>query len=70
MEADVVLYNAGTLRSDSYFEKGVFKLKDLLSIHPYLTPMIEVLISGEDLIKTLEAGFSRLPALEGRFPMV
>lgn len=70
MEVDVVLYNAGTIRADYYFQKGFFKLKDLINMIPYLTPMTVIQISGEDIIKALEAGFERLPALEGRFPMV
>lgn len=70
LDTDILIYNAGTIRADIYYEKGFLTLKDILTMHPYMTPLTKLELTGEAVIQALENGFSRYPALEGRFPMV
>jgi len=47
--ADVVLYNGGTLRSDSTYGPGELTLKHLVSILPFPDPIVVIEVTGEQL---------------------
>eukprot|EP00959_Pyramimonas_sp_CCMP1952_P000670 13081-Pyramimonas_sp.AAC.1 len=69
-EADCVIMNAGTLRSDMVHGPGLLKKKDLFTILPMMDTTSVLLIKGRDIIGALENGVSMFPKLEGRFPQV
>ncbi|KAL3859708.1 hypothetical protein ACJMK2_009913 [Sinanodonta woodiana] len=68
--ADCCILNSGTFRSDRIHKKGVFRLRDLLTILPLVDPLCVIKVSGEGILKALENGVSQYPSLEGRFPQV
>lgn len=70
VSADVAILNSGTLRSDKMFKAGIITLGDLNDINPYRKTVTKVSITGAQLLVALEAGVSKYPALEGRFPQV
>lgn len=70
LDTDIAIFNAGLLRADHYYTKGVFMLKDLMAMLPYNHPLTKLEVTGETIIKILENGVSKIPALEGRFPFV
>ncbi|KAK3597557.1 hypothetical protein CHS0354_018152 [Potamilus streckersoni] len=68
--ADCCILNSGTFRSDRIHPKGLFRLRDLLTILPLVDPLCVIRVSGEGILKALENGVSQYPSLEGRFPQV
>ncbi|KAG2020525.1 flagellar associated protein [Coprinopsis cinerea AmutBmut pab1-1] len=68
--ADGVFICAGTLRGDSTYGPGVITLGDILEILPFEDPAIVIEMDGETLWEALEAGLSKWPAQEGRFPVI
>ncbi|CAH8636698.1 unnamed protein product [Schistosoma rodhaini] len=70
VEANCVLINAGTLRGDRIFKAGLFTLRDLTTILPYLDKLSVIEITGSQLIEVLENSLSEYPKAEGRFPMI
>ncbi|RWS01134.1 trifunctional nucleotide phosphoesterase protein YfkN-like protein [Dinothrombium tinctorium] len=68
--SDLAILNSGTLRSDRIHPKGIFKMRDLYSILPALSPLAIISATGEQIWKALENGVSQWPKLEGRFPLV
>lgn len=69
-KADVALLNSGTFRSDRIHQKGIFKLRDLLTILPLVDYLVVIEVTGAEIIQALENGVSKYPTLEGRFPQV
>lgn len=69
-ESDCALLNCGTIRSNYVFPRGIIKLGDLRLMLPYEDLVLKAEITGEQLVKALENGVSKNPALEGRFPAV
>jgi len=70
-ESDCSLLNTGTIRSDFVFQRGIMKLGDIRLMLPYGGDLIlKVELTGEQLVKVLENGVSKYPALEGRWPAV
>jgi len=69
-EADMVLINGGTLRSDIIHGAGPFTLGDLMAILPMIDCMVVISIRGAQVIEALENGVSMVPKMEGRFPQV
>ncbi|KAF3925503.1 Apyrase [Arthrobotrys entomopaga] len=67
---DCALMASGTIRGDVIYEPGVIRIKDLLDCFPFQDPCVVIKISGEKIIAALENAFSKVPALEGRFPQV
>ncbi|EWC46120.1 hypothetical protein DRE_04694 [Drechslerella stenobrocha 248] len=67
---DCALMASGTIRGDVIYEPGIIRIKDLLDCFPFQDPCVVIKISGEKIIAALENGFSKVPALEGRFPQV
>ena len=70
MEADLVLINAGTFRSDNIHKRGEFLLRDLMTILPINDKLVSIVVTGKQLLQALENGVSKYPKLEGRFPQV
>ncbi|CAI2732500.1 unnamed protein product [Schistosoma spindalis] len=70
VEVDCVLFNTGTLRGDRIFKAGLFTLRDLSTILPYLDKLSVIEITGSQLIEALENSVSEYPKSEGRFPMI
>lgn len=68
--SDLAILNSGTLRSDRIHPKGPFTLRDLVTIMPYMDPLIVLNATGEVIWKALENGVSQWPKMEGRFPQV
>lgn len=68
--ADCSILNSGTLRSDKLYKSGFFTIGDWNDINPYRKGIDKVEVTGELLHRLLEAGMSRIPALEGRYPQV
>ncbi|XP_071092097.1 mannosylglucosyl-3-phosphoglycerate phosphatase-like [Haliotis cracherodii] len=69
-KAEIALLNSGTFRSDKIHPKGVFKIRDLLTILPLVDPLVVLKVTGSQLHQALENGVSKYPKLEGRFPQV
>ena len=70
-EADVVIINSGTFRSDQMHGPGDIKQRDLTLILPFMHDVIVLLeLTGAQVIEALENGVSMYPRLEGRFPQV
>ncbi|KAJ6256293.1 Apyrase [Drechslerella dactyloides] len=67
---DCTLMASGTIRGDCIYEPGLIRIKDLLDCFPFQDPCVVIRISGKKIIAALENGFSKVPALEGRFPQV
>lgn len=68
--SDVALLNSGTLRIDAVINEGVIRMKEIYGMLPFLDPIIQIEVTGLQLLQALENGVSQYPALEGRFPMV
>lgn len=69
-DVDCALLNSGTLRSDRVHPRGPFKMRDLVTILPYMESIIVLQMNGEQVHRALENGVSQYPKLEGRFPQV
>jgi len=67
---DCALMASGTIRGDVIYEPGILRIKDLLDCFPFQDPCVVIRISGKDIVSALENSFSKVPALEGRFPQV
>jgi len=69
-EADVAILNSGTMRSDRIHPHGEFKIRDVMTILPFMNSLVVLAVSGKQLVAALENGVSEFPALAGRFPQV
>ncbi|ELR12218.1 5'-nucleotidase, C-terminal domain containing protein [Acanthamoeba castellanii str. Neff] len=67
--ADVVLYNGGTLRSDSTYGPGELTLKHLVSILPFPTPSSSSK-SPANNSRPRSNSVSKVPVQEGRFAQI
>ena len=70
VNADCVIINSGTLRSDCITPAGQFTVGDLKKIIPFPDQIILLLCDGKTLHEALENSVSQYPKLEGRFPQV
>ncbi|KAF9234769.1 Metallo-dependent phosphatase-like protein [Melanogaster broomeanus] len=72
--SDGVLICGGTLRGDTVYPPGrhflEITLGNILEILPFEDPTVVLELDGEALWDALEAGLSKYPAQEGRFPIV
>jgi 5'-nucleotidase len=68
--ADVVLFNGGTIRSDSILAPGPFTIGDLLRVLPFVDPVVVISVTGAQLLEALEAGVSKFPTLDGCWPQI
>ena len=69
-DADIVLVNSGTFRSDRTHQKGPLKMRDIFTILPFMESIMVLKINGEQIYRALENGVSQYPKLEGRFPQI
>ena len=67
---DAALMAGGTMRGDRVYPPGLLKLGDLINCFPFEDPVVVIRLKGASILKALEYGLSKLPALEGRFPHV
>ena len=67
--ADIGILHSGTIRYDNEHPPGPFTMKDFNSMQPMNDVLVSMKITGEILLKALINGYSRYPALEGRFPI-
>ncbi|KAJ8501489.1 hypothetical protein ONZ45_g12136 [Pleurotus djamor] len=67
---DGVIFSNGCIRSGRLYGKGPLCLRDLLAILPFPDPLVVVELSAQALWDALEAGLSRHPAPEARFPAI
>lgn len=66
LQADAVLMNSGTFRSDTVHTKGDFTLRDLVNIFPMQPHLVLCAVKGSTLLEALENSVCAVPALEGR----
>ncbi|KAK9451217.1 Metallo-dependent phosphatase-like protein [Limtongia smithiae] len=69
-DADIALVAGGTLRSDTLYNAGPIRMKDIVLTFPFEDPCVVISITGKELLAALENSVSKLPALEGRFLQV
>ncbi|KAJ1972857.1 hypothetical protein H4R33_007037 [Dimargaris cristalligena] len=67
---DVALACGGAIRSDSVYGPGDITMRTIMDLFPFEDPMVVVRLTGAQLTRALENGFSKFPAQEGRFPQV
>lgn len=67
---ECALMAGGTMRGDQIYPPGLIKLRDIVECFPFEDPVLVIRVSGASIVKALENGVSKLPALEGRFPHV
>lgn len=72
MNADVALYNGGSIRAGRVFSPGPLSKRDVMAILPYENPIVKIEITGATLRAALEHGVSRSAEEKepGRFPQV
>lgn len=69
--ADCSLIVSGSVRADRVYPPNTtLTFGDVYDIYPLDHELCLIRVSGEDLLKALENGVSKYPALEGRFPHV
>lgn len=68
--ADCAIVAAGTIRGDQIYPPGILQLKDIMNCFPFEDPVVVLRLPGENILRALENGVSKVPALEGRFPQV
>lgn len=70
LSADCALLNAGSIRSDRFYDAGYLSAGDWIDMFPYRTKLFKVEVSGALLAKILEQGIAKYPSFEGRFPSI
>lgn len=70
LNADCALMNAGSIRSDRFYEAGYLSAGDWVDMFPYRTKLFKVKVTGDLLKKILEQGVAKYPSFEGRFPSI
>ena len=53
------------MRGDQVYAPGILTLGDIVKCFPFEDPIMVVRVSGAALVRALENGVSKLPALEG-----
>jgi len=66
-ETEIMLLNAGAIRSDCLFPKGYLRLKDLMAMIPHPDLLRKVKLTGKQVYQALENAVSKYPIYEGRF---
>ncbi|KAF8840348.1 Metallo-dependent phosphatase [Paxillus ammoniavirescens] len=67
---DGVIICMGDLRGDGVYPPGPLTLGNLMTVLPFLDPMVVLELDGNALWDAMESGLSRWPVHEGRFPAV
>ena len=71
LKTDLGLMNAGGIRGDTIYPAGSHLTRgDMLREIPFRNHVVQIEITGKQLIEALENGFSRLRDQKGRFPHV
>ncbi|WP_448206304.1 bifunctional metallophosphatase/5'-nucleotidase [Azospirillum sp. sgz302134] len=69
MEADVALMNGGSIRGDRQYAAGtVLTRRDIQTEFPFHDTAVLVEVTGKQLRDVLEAGYSGIEQMHGRFP--
>lgn len=68
--SDCSILNSGTIRADRVYKEGFYTIGDWNDINPYRKGIDKVEVTGELLLRILECGMAKTPALDGRFPQV
>ena len=70
--ADVALFNGGSIRSNTTYGPGMLSKRDVLSILPFENPVVKIEVTGEVLRAALEHGVSQAAEDReaGHFPQV
>jgi 5'-nucleotidase len=72
VNADVALFNGGSIRAGKIFSPGALTKRDVMAILPYENPIVKIEVTGATLRAALEHGVSRSAeeTEPGRFPQV
>jgi 5'-nucleotidase len=71
MGTDVVVFNGGSIRSNTVYGPGKLTRRDILSMLPFENPIVKMSVSGKTLLSALENGVSQIGIKAGgRFPQV
>ncbi len=72
VNADVALFNGGSIRAGKVFSPGALTKRDVMAILPYENPIVKIEVTGATLRAALEHGVSRSAEEKepGRFPQV
>ncbi|MDT4896022.1 MAG: 5-nucleotidase / UDP-sugar diphosphatase [Acidobacteriota bacterium] len=72
VNADVALFNGGSIRAGRVFSPGLLTKRDVMAILPYENPIVKIEVTGATLRAALEHGVSRSAEEKepGRFPQV
>lgn len=72
LNADVALFNGGSIRAGRIFNAGALTKRDVMAILPYENPIVKIEVTGATLRAALEHGVSRSAEEKepGRFPQV
>jgi 5'-nucleotidase len=72
VNADVALFNGGSIRAGKIFAPGQLTKRDVMAILPYENPIVKIEVTGATLRTALEHGVSRSAEEKepGRFPQV
>lgn len=70
-DADVAITNGGSIRGDRVYPSGTpFTRRNLMTELPFANTVVLVEITGTDLVRALENGFSLVDSGSGRFPQI
>jgi 5'-nucleotidase len=72
LNADVALFNGGSIRAGRIFSPGALSKRDVMAILPYENPIVKIEVTGATLRAALEHGVSRSAEEKepGRFPQI
>jgi len=68
--SDAALVNGGGFRDDRVISEGPFTLGDLYTLLPFENEIVEIEVTGRELLSALENGVSLAGEKAGRFPHV
>ena len=68
--AAVALINGGSIRGDRTYPAGPLTRRTLLAMHPFGNIVTVIDVTGQVLLRALNAGVAKLPAAAGQFPQV
>lgn len=68
--ADLTIVNSGGIRGDRIYPAGPLSRRTLIAMHPFGGVVCKLSMTGRVVLDALNAGFSRMPATDGRFPQV
>ena len=69
-QSDVTIFNSGSIWADEILTEGMLSKKDIMKLIPLTDPMVKFKGKGWSIHLLLENGVSKVPNLEGRFPVI